>query len=71
MTVIRGDDKRIVSNLSIPIDVGASDNWKLVASKQGYETYEQPITFEDDFLKTVVIELKAKPRDSHVGALQK
>jgi serine/threonine-protein kinase len=45
--IVSGSDRRELPALPISVDIDTSKQWSLVASKPGYNDYNQPISFDD------------------------
>jgi serine/threonine protein kinase len=66
ITLVRRGEKKIekkltdamLKNAPVRLDIDASENWRLVATKKGFDDFTQDLTFEDGQAeKTVKIEL--------------
>ena len=52
LVLVTADERRELSDYSLPIEVDATKSWTLEASKPGYETLRVPVNFGDQPAKT-------------------
>ena len=65
VTLVKRGDKKVEKKVteqmlkqSVKLDINPSENWRLVATKKGFEEFAQDLTFEDGYAeKTIKIEL--------------
>jgi serine/threonine-protein kinase len=60
--LVSGNERRPIPNLPIKIDIATDKPYSLLATKKGFQDYQQDITFEDGQAeKTFVVALTAEP----------
>ena len=72
LVLVTADERRELSDYSLPIEVDATKSWTLEASKPGYETLRVPVNFRDQPTKTFTVRLgessKAPPEPPKAAA---
>jgi hypothetical protein len=64
---VSSDERRELSDYSVPIEVDATKTWTLEASKPGYETLHMPVTFGDQTAKTFTVTLGESQKHDTAG----
>jgi hypothetical protein len=61
VVLVNGSTRKAVPQLPITVEFDASESWQIQATKDGYEEFRQPITFEDgQAVKTFTVALSEK-----------
>ncbi len=71
LVLVTDDERRELSDYSLPVDIDATKSWTLEASKPGYDTLRMPVTFGDQTAKTFSVTLgeSQKPDKAEAVAL--
>jgi hypothetical protein len=61
VVLVNGSTRKAVPQLPITVEFDAAESWQIQATKDGYEEFRQPITFEDgQAVKTFTVTLTEK-----------
>jgi serine/threonine-protein kinase len=67
--LVSGSERRPIPSLPIKIDISTDKSYTLEATKKGFQTFTQPIRFEDgEAEKTFVIDLQSESAEPPVAA---
>jgi hypothetical protein len=58
LTLVSGDERRALTDTSLPLDIDTSRSWTLEATKPGYKPLTIPLTFGDQAQKTFAVALE-------------
>lgn len=62
LTLVSGNDRQPVSDLSKPVEIDLSKNWRLEATKAGFDDFSTELSFDGKAEKSFVVELTEKAR---------
>src|SRR5882762_5138176 len=66
--IVSGDERRVITDFSQPVDVDTTKTWALEASRPGFRTLSMPLVFDDQAEKTFVVSLTEPSRAAPAAA---